>query len=62
MRWERENLVGQRSGQRDRESEESKGDQHIADQTRMPAGVEFVHTAMTPSGPHFRKEKLLPCH
>jgi hypothetical protein len=28
----------------------------------MPAGVEFVHTAMTPSGPHFRKEKLLPCH
>jgi hypothetical protein len=60
MRPERKNFVRQQSGQGDPQSAKPESDEHISDQTGMPADIEIIHARMAPPAPDFFKQKLLP--
>jgi hypothetical protein len=60
VRPQLKNIIRQQAEQRDSKGDDSQRDQHIADQPRMPACVEFIHLRMPPPRPYFYKQKLLP--
>ena len=59
MRRELKYLGREQSGQRYEKSQQRDGEQHIADEPRMTAHVEFIHGFMPPPDAYFYKQKLL---
>ena len=59
VRRKLENMFRQQTRQRDDEGEQREGDEHIADQSRMSAHIEFIHQHMPPPDTDFFKQKLL---